>query len=137
MSNGRYLKQFQYSLEQDVCSLYGSMVVGAAGAVATVKGGGIKSITKQVADGQYEIELEDGWNRFLFSSSGFVAAAPINIAAVQVLETPASFQADFKADKKYIIQMLDFAGAAANATAGSVFSFCIQVRRSGVAPFDV
>lgn len=135
MSN-RYLKQFSYTLEQDVCCLFGSMVVGAAGAVSTVKGGGIKSITKQVADGQYEIELEDTWNRFLFSSSGFVDDAPINIASVQVLEDPALFQSDLKADKKYKIQMLDFAGAAANATAGSVFSFCIWVRRSSVGPFD-
>jgi hypothetical protein len=135
MSN-RYLKQFQYTLEQDVCALFGSLVIGAAGAVGTVKGGGIKSITKLATAGQYEIELEDSWNRFLFSSSGFVAATPINIAAVQVLENPADLQTDFKADKKYVIQMLDFTGAAANATAGSVLSFCLHVRRSGVAPFD-
>lgn len=136
MSNGRYLKQFQYSLEQDVCSLFFSLNVGASGAVSSISGGGLKAITKEIADGQYEIELSDSWNQILSFSSCIVDDALSNSAQVQIFENPASLQSDFKSDKKFKVQVLDFAGAAVNPTDGAQIKFEVKVRRSSVAPFD-
>jgi hypothetical protein len=131
----RYLNQFQYTLEKDSVTLFSSLVIGAAGAVSTVKGGGIKAITK-TGTGKYEIEFEDKWSRYLDGHAGIVSAAAPNIAMVYVKGNPATLQADIASTKKLTIECLDFAGAAANPASGTVLSLVSVFRKSSVGPFD-
>lgn len=131
----RYLNQFQYTLEKDTVTLFGSVVIGAAGAVGLVKGGGIAGVVK-LGTGLYEFELEDSWSRLLFVSAGIVSASAPNIATAYVKENPSTLQADVKADKKFKLEALDFAGAAANPTAGCVISFVVVFRKSSQGPWD-
>jgi hypothetical protein len=132
----RYLEQFTYSMEKKTVRLFGSFVIGAAGAVGTVKGGGIKSVVKEATAGQYSITLNDKWSRLLHANGGFVGANPSGVASVQVLENPANLQSDFAADSTYKIQFYDFAGDAVDAASGSVHSFEIVVRNSSVGAWD-
>lgn len=131
----RYMSQFQYTLEKDTVTLYGSVVIGAAGAVALVKGGGIAGVTK-VGTGLYEFEFEDSWSRLLHVSAGIVSASAPGIASAYVKENPSALQADVQADKKFKIEALDFAGVAANPPAGCVISFVVVFRKSSYGPFD-
>lgn len=135
MSEKQY-NQFRLSLEKELVDLFGSAVIGSSGAVGTVKGGGIKSVVKESTDGQYTITLEDRFARFLGFSAGVLAATKTSVAAVQVLGTPATFQADVKSTGQIVVQCLDFAGTEVNPPSGSVLSFGITVRRSSVGPYD-
>jgi hypothetical protein len=92
----------------------------------------LSAAVKEVADGQYTITLQDRYDRLLGSSAGIVAATATNIAAIQVLENPSTFQSDFKSTASYTIQCLDFTGAAANPASGSVLSILLHVRNSSV-----
>lgn len=118
------------ALEKEVKLVYASIVIGAAGAVGTVKG--LASAVKETADGQYTITLQDKYDRLLGSNAGIVAATATNVAAIQVLENPSTFQADFKSTATYTIQCLDFAGAEVNPASGSVLSIVLHVRNSSV-----
>lgn len=129
------MSQFQYTLEKDSVTLFGSVVIGASGAVGTVKGGGIAGVVKS-GTGLYEIEFEDSWSRLLYASSGIVSASAPNIASVYIKENPADLQSDVKADKKYKIECLDFSGAAANPASGTVISFVVVFRKTSVGPWD-
>lgn len=131
----RYMSQFQYTLEKDTVTLYGSVVIGAAGAVALVKGGGIAGVTK-VGTGLYEFEFQDSWSRLLHVSAGIVSATAPNIAQAYIKENPSALQADVKADKKFKMEALDFSGAAADPSAGTVVSFVVVFRKSSYGPFD-
>lgn len=132
----RYFKQFQYTLEQDSVSLFGSLLIGAAGAVTTTKGGGIASIAKQATAGQYLITLTDNFARFFNLTGVFVGTSASGVASVQILQAASTFQADFVANKTLLVQFYDFAGAAVNAASGSLFEFELKVRNSTVGPFD-
>lgn len=132
----RYLNQFQYTLEKDTVALYGSAVIGASGAVGTVKGGGIASVVKEATAGQYTITLEDKWSRFLGFIAGTTGAAISPVAYIQVLMAPATLQATVTGSKTILIQCIDYAGAAVNPTSGHVLSFKITMRKSSVGPFD-
>jgi hypothetical protein len=131
----RYMSQFQYTLEKDTVTLYGSVVIGAAGAVGLVQGGGIAGVAK-VGTGLYEFEFEDSWSRLLHVSAGIVSASAPGIASAYVKENPSALQADVKADKKFKIEALDFAGAPANPPAGCVISFVVVFRKSSYGPWD-
>jgi hypothetical protein len=132
----RYLNQFQYTLEKDTVTLFGSAVIGASGAVGTVKGGGIASVVKEATAGQYTITLEDSWSRFLGFTAGTTGAAISPVANIQVLMAPATLQATVQSTKAILIQCIDYAGAAVNPTSGHVLSFRITMRKSSVGPFD-
>ena len=131
----RYLNQFQYTLEKDSVTLFGSFVIGAAGAVGTIKGGGIKAVTK-TGTGLYQIEFEDSWSRYLDGHVGFVAASAPNIAMVYVKNSPATLQADVQSTKKVSIECLDFSGVAANPNSGIVISFVSVFRKASQGPWD-
>jgi hypothetical protein len=131
----RYLNQFQYTLEKDSVTLFGSFVVGAAGAVGTVKGGGIASVAK-TGTGLYQITFEDKWSRYLDGHTGFVAASAPNIALVYVKNNPATLQSDIQSTKKVTIECLDFAGAAANPSSGIVITFVSVFRKNSQGPWD-
>ncbi len=115
------------ALEKEVKILYGSMVVGSTGAVGTVKGG--FAITR-VSAGLYTVQFLSKFNRLLYSSAGFVSAAGSGIASVEISTSPASLQSGFKLNGVYNIQCRDFAGVAADPSAGSVLSFVVHVRNT-------
>ena len=126
------------ALTKSLTFLEGSCVLSSAGVVSSVKGDGIKSITKLSGAGQFKIVLDDGYPRLLMSSWGMVSqdggAAGSGIAAVEVMEDLASphLQADVKSGVGYTVQMFDFAGAAANPANACVFSFMIVLSNSNL-----
>lgn len=60
----RLFKQFLFSLNPMLTYIEGSVVIGATGAVGTIKGGGISNIVRLSA-GTYQIILEDQYNKVL------------------------------------------------------------------------
>ncbi len=140
MSTGsRYLKQFQYTLEQDSVSLTGSFAVDADGYVASYQGGGIESVADfdgGVTDGYYVIQLDNGWNHFYSFNAHPVCAANSSVASVQLKMDPTTIQTDIKNNVPLNIQCLDYAGAAVNPAATCQIFFEIKVRKSSVGPFD-
>ena len=132
----RYLQQFAFWFERNVVTIFAKALIGAAGAVTSYKGGGLASITKEVADGQYTVALSDRYNQLLKVEGSVVHATISGVAAVQVLEDPAAIQADFLADKSFKIQCVDYAGVAVNPPAGSQIEIKIEVRNSTSGPFD-
>lgn len=134
-SSRNYYKN-PFTLEVDTVSLFGELVIGAAGAVAAKKGGGIKAIVKQATAGQYEIELTDKFARILSIKVIPVGSIATLIGQVQVLENPSLLQADIKADGKIKIQFLDFSGAAVNAASGSSVMIEIVMRQSKIGRYD-
>ena len=65
----RYFQQFWFSLIHSPVFLEGNFTVGASGAVRTVKGSGIKAVTK-LYTGCYRIDLDDSYHRYLSGKSG-------------------------------------------------------------------
>lgn len=133
----RYFNQFQYTYEKDTVTIYGSLTVGASGAVTSFAGGGISTITKESTAGQYSIVLTDYFQRLLMFKAINVDDAVSAWASVAILEDPAALQSDFKADKTFKIQLQDYAAAAVNATSGAVIYFEITLRNTTVGPYDV
>ena len=133
----KYFSQFQYSYEKDTVTIYGSITVGASGAVTSFAGGGISSVTKEATAGQYSITLSDYFQRLLFVKALNVDDAVSAWASVAVLEDPATLQSDFKSDKTFKIQLQDYAAAAVNATSGAVIYLEITCRNTSVGPYDV
>lgn len=118
-----------YTLQQEVVVLEGNAVIGAVGAVGTVKGSGIASITRTGA-GVYEIVLEDTYNRYLGGSIGFInTGAGSGIASVEVSNDP---NAAVQAKTGIQITCYDYAGAAADPAAGSVMGFVTWLRNSSL-----
>lgn len=135
-TSNRYYNQFQYTLEKDTVTLYGTVAIGASGAVGTVTGAGIAGIVKVPATtGQYEIELSDKFSKLLFAHVGVVFGTLTTVAQIQIFEAGATYQADLRVNKKFIVACSDFAGAAVNPASGSVLNLCIVLRKSSVDPF--
>ena len=61
----RWLQQFSYFFERNVVTIFAKANIGAAGAVSSIKCGGLASVTKEVTDGQYSIALSDKYNQLL------------------------------------------------------------------------
>ena len=61
----RNFKNQSFFLEQDTVRLFGRCAIGAAGAVSSIEGTGISTITKESATGAYSVTLEDPYNKFL------------------------------------------------------------------------
>lgn len=118
-----------YTLQKEVVLLEGNAVIGAVGAVGTVKGSGIASVTRTGA-GVYEIVLEDSYSRYLAGSIGFInTGAGSGIASVEVSNDP---NAAVLNKTGVEITCYDFAGAAADPAAGSVMGFTVILRNSGL-----
>jgi hypothetical protein len=123
--------------EAMLVEVYGSAVIGASGAVGTVKGGGIASVVKESTAGQYTITLTERFERLISSNVGCFAATATGVVPIaQVLMSPATLQASFKANGALTVQFYDYAGAAANPASGSVVSFRVVVRNTQVGPYD-
>lgn len=136
MSTDAYLYKNSMSYEADTVKIYGSIVVGAAGAVASFAGGGISGVVKEATAGQYSITLADRLNRLLFVSGMVVQGAISTVAHLQVLEAPASLQADVKADGTFKIQLVDAGLLAVDLASGAELKLEITVRRTSVGIYD-
>lgn len=132
----RYLQQFAYWFERNVVTIFAKANIDASGAVSSYKGGGLASVVKETTDGQYSVTLSDKYNQLLKADMAVISAAISGVAAVQVLEDPATLQADFLADNTFKIQCVDDAGLAVNPPSGSQIVFEIKVRNSTIGPFD-
>lgn len=140
----RYLQQFNYSFEKDLCVLYGEFTVGSSGAVTsgTVKGGGISGVVKESTAGQYSITLEDSWGKLVDFKAQVIDDAVSQIAQIQILEDPATLQTDFRADNTFVIQCLAVESDAtpvlieANPASGAQVKFKVVVRNSLDSRFD-
>lgn len=124
MANRRF-NQFSLTLEKQVVKLYGSLTAGASGAVASSEGLGIKSITKESTDGQYTIQLEDGYPKLLHVQAIVKHASASAVAAAQIISE------DAKAGT-ITIQLTDGAGAAVNPESAAVVMLEITLRNSSV-----
>lgn len=130
-------KNRMYSPEADIVMHFGTISIGASGAVSDFAGGNIENVVKESADGQYSITLADKMNRLLFVEiMPVLAASASGIATCEVLEAPASLQADFKADRTLKIQLYDETLTAVNAASGTMLLVKIIARRSDIGPFD-
>lgn len=136
MSTDAYLSKSSLSYELDTVKIYGSVVVGTSGAVASFAGGGVSGVVKETAAGQYSVTLTDRLNRLLFVSGMVVQGTISTVAHLQVLEAPASLQADVKGDNTFKIQLVDEALAAVNLASGAELKLEITVRRSSVGVYD-
>lgn len=134
----RQFEQFHFALEKYVVELYGNLNIGAAGAVSSIQGGGILSIAKQAAAGKYLITLQDQYYRFLmFKAIAVLASGFSGIQTIEVLQAPATLQADFLASPAFLIQCYDAAGVAVNPASGTDIMFNLTVRNTNVGPYDV
>lgn len=133
----RSFNQKQYSYELEPVKVYGRFGIGASGAVTGTKFGlGIVGVVKETAAGQYTIEFQDSFAKFLFLSAIMVDDAASAAGYIQLFEDPAALQAAFKADKKLTIQCLDHAGIAVNPTSGAQILFEATVRQSCIGRGD-
>lgn len=71
MANRLYLPHGG-TLDVNAIQLEGNFVVGSTGAVGTLKGSGITSVTR-LSTGVYKVTLEDQYNRYLYGSISFVS----------------------------------------------------------------
>jgi hypothetical protein len=104
----KYGYQFLYSYNPMLTFVEGNFVVGASGAVGTVKGSGIDSITK-LSTGTYQIKLQEGYPRYLSGTAG--AVAPTTGSAVNA--------GSFSVGTTYVIASVgstDFAAAGMNSS---------------------
>lgn len=61
----RYFKQFTHTLEQGVVKLFGTMTVGAAGAISSSSCKGFDVVKTATETGRYTITLEDKYTSLL------------------------------------------------------------------------
>jgi hypothetical protein len=128
----RYYNQAQYTAERAPVTLFGTLTVGAAGAVSAVKGYGIKSITKVTGDGKYEVVLSDKFSRCLEVSLQVVHSSISAVAALQVLNTPAQLQTAITGGTAFVVQLIDKDGAAVNAESGAMVMLQVVASNSSV-----
>ncbi len=138
----RYLKQFQYTLEQDSVTLFAQVVIGSSGAVTSYKGGGIASVVKEATAGQYTVTLTDKWSKLLFIECSEVQSTISQVAKIQVLETAAGLQSEVRGATGFKLQCLTATSAsvptliAGNPASGDQLLLKITVRNSSVGRFD-
>ena len=106
------------SAERNVVTLYAALTVGASGAVSSEVGQ--LSFVKEATAGQYSVTSDKSFYRILALSSKSVHSSISTVCAVHILETATSLQSDFRADKTFKIQCVDYAGAAVNPASGEV-----------------
>jgi hypothetical protein len=130
MANRSY-QQPLGSIEVNMVELYGSILVGASGAVTSFTGAA--TVVKNATAGNYTITLDDRFYK-LFSVRALATgpAATGVVPSAELVVTPATKQASFQTSGAVTIQFYDYAGVAANLTSGSEVTFSITVRNSSV-----
>lgn len=120
------------SLEVSVCELFGSITIGASGAVTTSSGKGIASVTKETDAGQYTIALSDSYNSLLWAGFTLVSSTD----GAQTIGTAFRVDSEDVADGSapvVVLQCSDTAtGADANLTSGDIVLFTFKLKNSSV-----
>lgn len=130
----RYLKGRTYSYETDLVRVMGSMVVGATGAVGTVKGAGISSISR-TGTGAYTITLNDNFNFLWEFDATFMGGTASGIGGVELSDTLANIKANIRA-KTVKIQCYSSGSTAADPANGTVMLFTMLLRNSNLGLAD-
>lgn len=130
----RYLKSRYLSYEQEPVVIYGSMVVGATGAVGTTKGGGVASIAR-TGTGAYTITLNDSFTKVLSFYATFGGGTASGIGGVELADTLANQTANAKL-KQVKIQCYSATTTAADPAQNSIMQFRIELRNSSIGPWD-
>lgn len=102
----------QLAIEKQVASVFGRLVIGAAGAVTTHAGSmGISSIVKESGDGLYTVTLEDAFDKLLMVSNTMNsnAAGGSGVSSVEIANDPATIADDIKA-KTLKLQLFSYTG---------------------------
>lgn len=124
-----------WSLDIGAVDVYASITVGASGAVAswTGLGKGVASVTKETADGQYTIALEDSY------VGGLLACSVTLVHSTGSDPTSAAVQARVNADNSatstpsVVLQGYDFTdGTAANFASGAKLLVRLTLKNSTV-----
>jgi len=117
-----------YSLNKGLTLIEGNAVIGSTGAVGTVKGSGVLSVTR-TGTGAYTIKLEDKYQRYLGGTIGFInASTGSGVASVEVCSLTVNTEvADGTGIK---IQCYDYAGVAVDPASASVMGFICWLRNS-------
>jgi hypothetical protein len=131
MANRSY-NQAQYTAERAPVSLYGTIAIGAAGAVGAVKGYGISAVVKEATAGQYSIVLEDKFQRALSVNAQVTHDSISGVLAIQVLEIPANVHVAVVGGTGFKIQCIDAAGSAVNPEEDAQLSIQVVVTNSSV-----
>ena len=129
----RFLKSRRLSFEQELVDIYGTMVVGATGAVGAVKGGGVSSIAR-TGTGAYTITLADAYRKLVAFNCVFGDVSSI-IVSVRLTETLANQTVNIKA-KTVKIVCYSATATAADPAQGTVLQFHIVARSSSIGPWD-
>lgn len=133
----RRLNQFQYTMEKDSVTLFGSFTVDGYGEVSQFQGGGVASVEAvDATTGQFEITLEDGWDYLFEVSTQIVRETASAVAVGQLLMDPADLTTAIKTKQPLVVQFLNYAGSAADPEDDALVRFKIVVRRSSVQYFD-
>jgi len=120
------------ALQKEIKIIEGSVVIGATGAVGTVLGLGVDSITRN-ATGNYTITLEDAYNRLVGLSTFFSGTTESAVFSVQVDD--ATPQASIKS-KDIILQCYDAAGSDVDPAQTVLMHFSLLLRNSSLGQTD-
>lgn len=132
----RYLNQFQYTMEKDTVTLFGSFEVDGYGAVTHYQGGGIESVEQVAATtGQYDITLQDGWDYIFELRASVVDETIASLNQFQLLMNPDTLQAGIKIKTPLRLLCMND-GVAEDPASGTQIRFAIVMRRTSVGPFD-
>lgn len=133
-----YLYNRAVAYETEVVSIFGSILIGASGAVEGFEGGAIANVEKETAAGQYTITLAEKFSRLLHANAKVAHDAVTVVSNIQLLQAGESLQTDFKANGTLVLQCVDSAGtpAAVNPEEDSLIMFELLVRKTDVGPYD-
>ena len=109
------------SAEKKLVKVYGAVTVGASGAVSSEVGQ--LSFVKEATAGQYSVTSDRAFYRVMAVNVTKVGASISTVCSVSILETPSSLQSDFRSDKTFKVQCVDYAGSAVNPASGEVLLF--------------
>lgn len=126
----RSFNQFQYSLEKQVVSLFGTVTIGSTGAVGAVTGLGISGVTR-TGTGAYTITLTEGFNKLLGFNWIFGGGTASGIGSVELAQSLANQGTDIKAGTVDIV-CYSATTTAADPASGCVLQFEIIARNSSV-----
>lgn len=116
--------------EKEVKILYATIDIVASGAVNASKG--LASAVKESTAGQYTITLPSHYYKFLNMAPSTMHPTASLVAAIDILGTPATFQASFRSSPAIVIQCRDYAGAAVNPASGTQIRLQFEVRNTSV-----
>jgi hypothetical protein len=131
----RYLKSRLYTFETDLVKIVGTMTVGATGAVGTVKGMGIASVTR-TGVGAYTVTLQDSYHMVWGHHIAFGGGTASGIGGVELVDTQANIKTNIRTNKQIKIQCYSATTTAADPANGTTMFFSFLVRNSNIGPQD-